>query len=223
LTDSTTYDKEGRPLSVTRGGVQIAPSWAEPTADVTTAYGYDAIGRKVWEFTADRDTTRWSYDPAGNVSSIRYPRGHVVNMTYTKRDQLATRIWANAVLYDAVTCFYASPGCTYTFPHFPNEALGRLYMPPDTAAFQYDVMGNMTKAWNLQARISRIYNPNGTLDTDSLRIRNYTDFAPPDPCTHGCPEPEFFDPGTGPGLDWTFNTFVYVTRHGYQAGRRMWT
>ena len=55
---------------------------------------------------------------------------------------------------------------------FPLYAAGPgLTIAADTATFRYDAVGNMLKANNRDAWISRGYNPNGTLAGDTLFVR----------------------------------------------------
>jgi RHS repeat-associated protein len=49
-----------------------------------------------------------------------------------------------------------------------------LSVPADTQTFTYDVGGNFRTAFNRDAHVSRTYNPNGTVATDTLRIRTYS-------------------------------------------------
>ena len=61
------------------------------------------------------------------------------------------------------------------FPIFPNDTNGTgLRILADTATFGYDALGNVTQAYNRDAKIDRTYFANGALRTDTVAISNYT-------------------------------------------------
>ncbi len=60
----------------------------------------------------------------------------------------------------------------WRFPQYSNCADHTGYcIPADTATFAYDRVGDMTLANNGDAQITRVYNSDGTLAADTLRIR----------------------------------------------------
>lgn len=71
---------------------------------------------------------------------------------------------------------WTDPDCGWVFPLFPNVD-STLHIAADTATFTYDVMGNVLTANNRYAKVRRTYNANGSVATDSLRLRNYTSSA----------------------------------------------
>jgi RHS repeat-associated protein len=166
------YDNLGRKLA------EIAPdSTASDSTDNPVGYSF--------------------YDLAGNVDSVRTRRNdhvaqgdvnHVIQMTYDVLNRLKTRT-APEAKYTARVDGYAkadpnnSPALyAAPYPRFPNN----LYTAPnaqdspfhttwggytvrgDTAIFDYDEAGNMTKADNADARVHRQYYPNGQVQRDSL-------------------------------------------------------
>ncbi|HEX8361042.1 MAG TPA: RHS repeat-associated core domain-containing protein [Longimicrobium sp.] len=186
------YDEEGRTRSVTR--------WSSPDTaridTVTTSWRYDWAGRQVAELapgsrvyttqvservcpdpTTDacydevRDTTINAelkdsvlYDPAGNVRRSVTRRGHELVMEYDALNRLTRRIIPEVTYPEATAALEGS---------YPRYSQG-LRIPADTVILDYDAAGNLVRADNRDARVSRSYHPDGTLRGDTLRVRTYT-------------------------------------------------
>jgi RHS repeat-associated protein len=182
---ASTFDPEGEPLSL---GRTAAPDIAA-IGTSTTQWRYDAAGRKVAEVSADGLVDSTAYDPAGNITAIVTRRGYTISMQYDTLNRLTRRIVPDVTKLDTTANSW----------HFPLYALPTF---GDTATFTYDAMGNLLTAYNRDAQIKRTYNQNGTLQTDTLKIRTYAELS-----------------GGG-----NFTSHVYGLRHGYDLdGRRLYT
>jgi RHS repeat-associated protein len=151
---------------------------------ITTGYRYDALGRKVVEIPAMADSTRRDstvYDAAGNVYQSITRRGKTITFTYDVLNRLTHRsVPADAAGTETRT---DAPGPTWYFPFFvdsaggtlntTNHGSGTLAIPGEEASFSYDGAGNLTRAVNADAVVSRRYYPNGLLKTDTLKVRTY--------------------------------------------------
>ena len=69
------YDADGHRTSMTDG-------------TGTTTFTYDTLGSLVRETTGAGQTTKYSYDPGGSITSIAYPNGHSIMRAYTSNGQL---------------------------------------------------------------------------------------------------------------------------------------
>jgi RHS repeat-associated protein len=152
---------------------------------ITTAYRYNALGRKVAEVSAvvpGAPADSVVYDAAGNVIQSVTRRGKIVSFTYDALGRLKHRsVPAETVGTDTKTNV---PGITWYFPYFVNNGTGALEatntgsgsltVPGEEADFTYDAAGNLTRAVNGDAVVSRRYFPNGLLRADTLKIRTYT-------------------------------------------------
>jgi RHS repeat-associated protein len=168
LTVHTLLDDEGLPLRVTR--------WATPdTAEVgeqVTEYVYDAAGRKRQEITGGGHLPQlFEYDPAGNLVAWTSGRGLRTTSEYDAVGRLVLRATPPVLYEKAPYCGPAEPCSGTTFPLYPNEGTG-YRVPAEWTHFRYDLLGNMVRAENADAIVSRTYYPNGALKTDSLRIRS---------------------------------------------------
>lgn len=137
------------------------------------------------------------YDLAGNVTSVQTRRNdhvlqgdvnHVIQMTYDVLNRLKTRTVPEAKYTARFDGYAKSLQSNLTdqrnapYPRFPNNAFpdtaahnylyyttwGGYTVSGDTATFDYDAAGNMTKADNADARVHRQYYPNGQVQLDSL-------------------------------------------------------
>jgi YD repeat-containing protein len=170
VTVRTKYDDAGLPLEVQR--------WATPdTAHVdvlTTTYGYDRAGLKTGESDGMVSET-YTYDPAGNVLVHRTRRSHEITMRYDALGRMTRRV-TPSVSYPAnsVNCGDLHwTDCVFRFPTYPNDDTGGWTIPADTAYFAFDAAGNMVRAQNGDAVVSRTYYPGGALKTDTLALRAY--------------------------------------------------
>lgn len=149
------YDYEGNLTEVWR---RSDPDPAN-VKTIKMQFVYDAAGRKVKELADNGQADSTGFDPAGNVTFVRNRNADIVTMQYDALNRLAKRI----------TPAKSLPSETWLTWSFPLYAAS---IPVDTAVFGYDSTG-MIQADNGDARIARAYNPNGSLRTESQRIRTY--------------------------------------------------
>lgn len=169
VTVSTLYDSAGNVLSVTR---QAAPD-SNKIGTVTNSWTYDEANRRLKEIAPDGKADSMTYDAAGNVVSWVTRRGGApILVTYDALNRRATRL-VPAATY-AETTMYAGFLAQTTFPHYSTTGIT---IPGDTAVYTYDLMGNLVGALNRDAIVRRTYNQNGSLRTDSLRIRTYAELS----------------------------------------------
>jgi RHS repeat-associated protein len=187
-----TYDDEDNVRATAR---RVVPDVAS-IGTSTTQWRYDAAGQRVAEVATDGYVDSTAYDLAGNVVAAVTRRGHTVRMQYDALNRLTTRWVPDVAKLDTTVSFDPT---TIDDWHFPLHTLPTF---ADTATFTYDELGNLRTARNRDASVKRTYNVNGTLQTDTLRIRTYADLSV--------------------GGDTT--SHVYGLRHGYDlAGRRVYT
>lgn len=151
-----TYDAEGHILTLERTtGSSITPP-------LTTQWRYDNAGRVVKEIAPDRAADSTVYDPAGNRVRWITRRGDTLSYTYDALNRLTQRVLPSVT--------YAAQG---PHPKYPNDG-ANYTVGADTALFTYDSVGHLLTANNGDARVTRVYNADGTLATDQLAIRVYT-------------------------------------------------
>jgi RHS repeat-associated protein len=155
------YNQSGLTDSVQR--------WASPDTNhigvSTTRWTRDNADRTVTETTPDGVSTSDTYDQAGNVTTHQGRRTTVVSSTYDLLNRVTRRQSPNI--------FYADTTIpVYRFPRY-RLGSGGYMIPGDTATFTYDNVGNMLTANNGAAHISRSYNANGSLATDTMRMRTW--------------------------------------------------
>ncbi|HEV7589062.1 MAG TPA: RHS repeat-associated core domain-containing protein [Longimicrobium sp.] len=184
----TYRNANGQPDSVAR--------WQSPDpaaiGRIVTGWRYDGAGRSTVEIAPDstpatladnpRDST--VYDPAGNPTDVFTRRGFHISMRYDSLSRLTRRITPAASVSIAGTTVTSMLPVTTYFPYFGQDAAGNftagpvsqmraVTIPADTATFGYDGMGNMLWANNRDARVARSWNPDGTLASETQRIRTY--------------------------------------------------
>jgi RHS repeat-associated protein len=178
VTVKTIRDPEGAPLTVTRTEAPDAGS----IGTLTTTYHYDPAGRVVQNCPVDTNCDIDSLDAAGNVVSVTDRRQLYVHMVYDALNRLTLRA-TDSVPYPIYKSKYWVDETardpepypildTLRFPRYVNRRASHTYViAADTATFKYDALGRMLEANNKDAQVGRSYNLNGTLATDTLRIR----------------------------------------------------
>jgi len=136
---------------------------------LTTRRRYDPAGRAVKEIASDGLADSTVYDPAGNSVQLLTRRGHLTKMAYDPLNRLSQRIVPSVTYPGEWVCV---PDVCIRFPFYYWNLLT---IPADTATFVYDSTGNLRRAWNGDARVSRGYNRDGTIAADTLMIRNWAD------------------------------------------------
>jgi RHS repeat-associated protein len=176
-----TYDDEGNRLSTTRSAAPM------PTGigSLTTSWTYDGLGRVLTETAPDGAIDRIWYDPAGNAVRKQTRRGHVLRMEYDARGALLRRIVPEVQYAGAVETPTGGSGTDlpWYFPRFKPNAAGLLeaeatsstpfVIPREISEFTYDAAGRMLTATNPWSRVTRSWNANGSLATDSLHLATY--------------------------------------------------
>jgi len=160
---STIYsDTTGDRLSVTPRASHPAGGAISSGA---SAWTYDQLGRVKTETTADQKS--FTYDEAGNL--VRIQGGDTLTLQRTEYDPLG-----RPTLVVTTGAFYqAASGEIDSFPAFSPAGVT---IPEDRTAFVYDsVTGDVLAANNRYARISRTYEEDGLVATDTMRIRNLND------------------------------------------------
>jgi len=149
---------------------------------MTTRYRYDGAGRRIAEVSPDGKRDSTFYDPAGNAIVQVTRLGDTLRLTYDALNRLSQRVTpAKTYAYQAAT-----GSTTWHFPMYRADASGELNtlnggsggtlgltIASDTAAFTYDSLSNIRSANDRDAQITRTYNPNGALATETQRIRTY--------------------------------------------------
>jgi RHS repeat-associated protein len=160
------YDFEYRLISVSRRSDPDINS----IDSVLTTFRYDAAGRKTAEIAADGNVDSTTYDPAGNTVSVKTRTGDIITLQYDTLNRLKSRMTL-AKTFDPETL---GTGGWAKFPRHPVGAPSGVFVPADTATFTYDEIGSLKTANNGDAQVSRVYNPNGSLSTETQSIRTYT-------------------------------------------------
>jgi RHS repeat-associated protein len=173
---TTSYDKEGRALSVSRS----TPGSDYAGATATSTFVYDALGRTIKSSIGGIfDST--SYDKAGNPIRLRTRNGHVTTQTFDAMGRLTSRTTPE-VRYAKSTCTTCSPGqpqpSNIRIPYYatrvgPDAHSQDVVIPSETSVYSYDAAGRMIQADNPLVRVRRGYYPNGALKADTSEMRKY--------------------------------------------------
>lgn len=177
-----TYDDENHLLTLSRLSVPDPAA----TGTLTTTWRYDALGRLVAEVAPDGQRDSTHYDPAGNPDQVLTRRGHTITTVYDALNRPTSRSQPG-VLYGAryqgiplaygsgATCSTAVQAQLRTYPSLPNDGGCGYAVPADVATFSYNpATGLMETANNGDVQVSRSYNPDGSLATETQRIRDVT-------------------------------------------------
>jgi RHS repeat-associated protein len=187
------YDREGNLRRVDR--------WADPdqagVGTITTRFERDAAERVVAEFapdgtpgdSTDNPVDRTVFDPAGNVIRVRTRRWASarqivaadtladIRMQYDALNRLTIRK-VPAVRYSArhegipaARPELNTRGENPDYPRYPNDGQQGYVIAADSVRLGYDAVGNLIRADNSDAEIRRSYYTNGSVHTDTLRIR----------------------------------------------------
>jgi RHS repeat-associated protein len=184
--DSTAYDAEGTPLSVTRRSENGQGGVLNFGTSATTTFTYDKVSRKLTEETNGGRRKAWTYDAAGNVVKDSSGLGIIV-MTYDVLDRLQTRSVpsrkeARGQINNGVGAF---PNDVVYYPYFrrpigsTGNFLDTLVIFATVDTFAYDTTGNINLADNNDARVRRTYFRNGQLRNETAHIAQYTFDASP--------------------------------------------
>jgi RHS repeat-associated protein len=196
--------------------------WPVDTNGVTWAYQrsrYDLTDQDTLNITwsdnnSDSIVVRKHYDPEGNTDSVQtQSRPDRNNIGWMKRaftfDRANRQTQELLVGFNTIPFRYDLAGNLTNGGRQGGDGVSVVYDAvnrpirrstfEDVATFTYDAVGNLVTANNRYARISRTYNNNGAIRTDTLRLSNVT------------------------LSDSTFSTHVYGQRFGYDSsGRRIW-
>jgi len=226
--DSLMYDSQLGNLSRAISALGTAVGYARDDAgrvvadtapnDSTTGFHIsrhllDLLGRDTLTIDSAGAQTlrvREHFDRAGNLDTLWKwgtpdPNGIGTEKQAFAYDRSNRKTSETLIGYQPITWGYDASGNVTSGGRRPTtntyDALNRLVtaIGSETATYGYDAMGHMLFANNPYARISRSYNANGTLATDTLRI------------------------ATADSTLGDFSTHVYGIRSGYDLdGRRIW-
>lgn len=191
----TTYDREGRPLTINAFSRPYQNVWDQCGDPVGECLGvppgtegsfdireYDWIGRPTKQRLGS-GPKQVTYDPAGNVTSSITRNNHTITSQYDAANRLVRR-FVPSVSFEAEYCFYFPHGirypsypanaCMMKFPYYTNGPENSLVLPADTSRFVFDAAGRLVRADNKDARVSRSYFPGGALMSEIQRIRSYS-------------------------------------------------
>ena len=186
LSVSRTYDAEGNVRKVER---RSSPDTPTPSIGVITSRsGYDLANRVVADTAPDGRVERRTYDRAGNVISITTRRDSTITMTYDPLNRLSSRTLPPMAYGERKQGIYfvaggnasqPRPSSNIGYPRFNLGPTNRLVVPGDTETFNYDAMGNLTRAANGSAIVRRSYYTNTLLsdEIDSVRTYSAADFS----------------------------------------------
>jgi YD repeat-containing protein len=165
------FDKEGNLTNVTSYGNNDAG-----VDQITEVRTYDRANR-LKSVAKGSGPASFTYDAAGNPIRMQYRSGKEVTEEYDALNRRTKRI-VPQMDYAQSFCTQHQLGlltdggqCLLEFPLYPNNGTG-YRVAADTLTFVYDIAGNMTRADNRDARISRSYYSNGLLETDSIALRD---------------------------------------------------
>lgn len=187
-------DAAERRTSYTRDAVGQVTSVTYPSA-ITERHYLDIMGRDTLSVTTDTISgadTAWvrsHYDAAGNVDTLTRKslpdRAGVGTLLQVFTYDAANRKTAETLLggplgSETIEWNYDLAGNLISGGRRPTinryDALNRLVRKAgtDVSTYVYDAAGNILAADNSSARVSRSYNANGTLRSDTLRIATRT-------------------------------------------------
>jgi len=169
-----TYNHEGW---LTEIDTYARPQHAGDMDEIRT---YDAAGRLLSKRLGAGPST-FTYDAAGNAVTQSYRTGAVVSAQFDALNRMVKRIVPRRV-WPRTDCtghqgYDMNGTCLARFPQYANLVGDSLEVPADTVLFGFDTAGDMIQADNRDAHIRRSYAINGTMTSDSLWLRNYTNTA----------------------------------------------
>jgi RHS repeat-associated protein len=137
---------------------------------MVTSYVYDAAGRMQKETAPDGFFSFTTYDPNGNVVGQITRRNNELTFAYDALNRLIT---SGTPLVETAESTVVTFNTTRQFPLYSNCGGFNYCSSKDNAVFGYDKVGRRIVANNADAQIARTYNRDGTLATDTLRVRTY--------------------------------------------------
>lgn len=172
VTMTISYDNQGRVIeSSAPGGFLEQMTYTKglmttsSTACATNTYGYDLAGRRIAETNAVGYVTRWTYNAAGDVTSLISPTGLTTTNTYDSEGQL-TRSVALEISRTNSAAY----------------AVGRLTTQTDarglTTTFEYDALNRViaTQFPDGTLRSNRFNGPNLVATRNRLGAWRYTGY-----------------------------------------------
>ena len=158
-TIGTTYDKEGRTLSVSRS---FNPN-PKSISDLVDGWTYDKVGRVSSVSRPGGGTETRGYDASGNLTSVATPRGHGIQMTYDPLNRLFSRTVPQAIGTTHL-------GNSITLNSLTTAAYGDTALA-ETQNFAYYPDGQISQATGCDATVNRTFDPNGEMRSEALTIR----------------------------------------------------
>lgn len=111
----------------------------DPRGNVSTDQYYGNL--LIQHIDADADTTEYSYDPNGDLTSVTDPNGHTTTMTYDANGRMLTR--TNAV-GDTETWTYDADGNQLSHTSYRGKTTSHTYTSGDLLASTTDPRGHTT-------------------------------------------------------------------------------
>lgn len=180
------YDLEGNLIAVNR---TVSPD-SNNIATLHTATVYDRAHRPIADTAVNGAVTTRKFDAASNLDTLITPRGYTIVSQYDSLNRLVNKIVPS---YTADTIKSGIPtdpfqGTGLGGPAHSDTSYGANGYTPyitrpyggqvvhgDTITFQYDPLGRILEADNVNAKITRQYYPNGALMSETQRVRTLPD------------------------------------------------
>ncbi len=146
---------------------------------ITTRWVYDRANRVIEEIAPDSQVDSTGRDAAGNAiafkprrfggfaDSTKFDSVGMITMQYDALNRLVQRN-IPATRYRPIFDNTVTP--SWSLPRYTTG----YFIPSDVETYAYDPMARVTSAVNSNALVSRTYNLDGTLASDTLRIRAYS-------------------------------------------------
>jgi RHS repeat-associated protein len=154
---TATYDALGRVLTQSR--------WLDSTTKYTTVYRYDSEGknRVVYVTDALNNTTKQTFDEAGNLSKVTDAKGHTTAYEYDGNNRRTKTTYADSTFdvtaYDGFGQVAAKTDQAAKTTRFQYDAAGRLVKVTDAAgketSYGYDELGHQTSQTDANLHTTR--------------------------------------------------------------------
>jgi RHS repeat-associated protein len=178
LTVSTHYDRSGRVTATIREASTSGSAGISPLVDSAR---YDWAGRKVAAIATDGAVDSTVYDPSGNVIKVDTRLAGAADsiiMAYDAVNRLVRRYVSPRVyLAESIGMgnHTGSLQWMHDYPMYPNNGGTGYTVAAQVDTFAYDAASRMIMANNGDAKVSRTYYPNGSIKTETQKVRTLAD------------------------------------------------
>jgi len=171
------YDKSSRVTSVSRTGSPNPLS----LDTLTNSYRYDWAGRRVASIAPDGEVDSTVYDATSNATKLVTRLGGTskpITMVYDAANRLIKR---SVPEYDypaehiGMATLTGSQPWAEDYPLYPNDGSTGYTVVAQVDTFAFDAAGRMTLANNGDSKVSRTYYPNGSIESETQKIRTLAD------------------------------------------------